>query len=95
MRVLVGGGDNIRNWLCMGLGFTWPIMTPSSSLDKEVYAAVEGLNYYGRKSDFTHIHFHILVGTHIPFRQVDRALQRLRRKGAIRFDRKAGWTAIK
>jgi hypothetical protein len=31
------------------------------------------------------------VGIGCPWRQVDRALQRLRKKGKIKFDSKAGW----
>ncbi len=57
-------------------------MTRSSSLDKAVLAAV--------KEENNIIHFHGIDRTN-PCPKC-RSLQRLRRKGAIRYDRKKGWT---
>ncbi len=66
-------------------------MTPSSSLDKAVLAAVKK-----GKSKAIYIAVEVLFAPVAPKRftqfQLEHSLGRLRRQGAIRFDRRKGWT---
>jgi hypothetical protein len=63
----------------------------SRRLDRSVLFAIDGLAAHGKPTDFTSIHFHIAVGALEDFRNVDHALQRLRRRGVITYNRKTGW----
>ncbi len=67
-------------------------MTPSSSLDKAVLAAVKN---HGNCLHDIHWAVAYRQRSRVTPRAVSLAIRRLRRQGAIKFDRKKGWTVIK
>lgn len=69
----------------------------NATMDNATQAAIAGIEATGVRADFSSIKVTIrrmgLVDfTH--FRQLDRALQRLRRSGRIAWDSKAGWRIV-